>query len=364
MRKTVFLLLFAVLIIVTGCTPRESQEATSQNTLQETNQTEQAATEAPAAGTAESSGNDTTGAHQGSVSIGITQIVEHPSLDAIREGVLAALAEAGYVPGKTLAVDYENAQGDRTVATDIAHKFAGKPLDLVIAITTPSAQAVQEAIQDKPIVFAAVSDPLAAGLVEDLNRPGGHITGSSDQTPLDQEIALILKFLPQAQTIGIIYNSGEANAEAQLKQAEQAATAQGIKVIARGISQANEIPLAVDALGSQVDAFLTLNDNLVVSAIDNYLDRANILKKPVFASDPESVDKGAVATYGIDQYKLGVRTGELAVRVLKGEDPGTIPVLIVQDTFLKVNEAAIKGLGLKLSDDLEKEIAAAQANER
>lgn len=344
MRKSFFLLLLAVVMVVAGCSgPRQQTTTAVQNT--------------PAEGTTLSS-SDQPSQQLKTVSIGITQIIEHPSLDAIREGIVKALNDAGYETGKNLTVDYENAQGDRTIATDIAHKFAGKNLDLIIAITTPSAQAIQDVIQDKPIVFAAVSDPLAAGLVEDLAHPGGNITGSSDQTPIDQEIALILKFLPEAKTIGIVYNSGEVNAEAQLKQAEKAATAQGLKIIARGISQSSEVPLAVDALGPQVDAFLTLNDNLVVGAMDHYLERANSLKKPVFASDPDSVDKGALATYGIDQYKLGQRTGELAVRVLNGEDPGTIPVLIVQDTFLKVNEAAIEALGLHLSDALKQELAA------
>lgn len=358
MRKSYVLLLFVVMLVVAGCAGPNRQVTGSLDTGSEGASASSGVSESQTAENRDQLPSDQASREMKPISIGITQIVEHPSLDAIREGIIKALNDAGYESGKNLTIDFENAQGDRTIATDIAHKFAGKNLDLVIAITTPSAQAIKEVIQDKPIVFAAVSDPLAAGLVDDLTHPGGKITGSSDQTPIDQEIALILKVLPEAKTIGVVYNSGEVNAEAQLKQAEKAAAAKGLKIIQRGISQGSEVPLAVDALGPQVDAFLTLNDNLVVGAMDQYLERANNLKKPVFASDPDSVDKGAVATYGIDQYKLGQRTGELVVRVLNGEDPGTIPVLIVQDTFLKVNETALKALGLDLSEALQQELAA------
>ncbi|CAM3357256.1 ABC transporter substrate-binding protein [Hydrogenibacillus schlegelii] len=295
----------------------------------------------------------------GAKAIGITQIVEHPSLDAIREGILEGLAEAGYVEGKTLQVDYENAQGDRSIATAIAEKFAASPLDLVIAITTTSAQAVKEAVTDKPIVFAAVTDPVAAGLVEALDRPGERITGSSDQTPVDLELDLIRKVLPDARTIGIVYHSGEVNAEAQLRATEAAARDRGLAIEKRGVTAAAEVPQAVASIARRVDAFLILNDNLVVSAADAYLDAAGEARKPVFASDPDTVAKGAVATYGIDQRALGRRTGEIAARILDGTPPSAIPVLVVRDTELVVNRRALERLGIVLPAALEAEVKVA-----
>lgn len=292
------------------------------------------------------------------VSIGLTQIVEHPSLDAIRAGILDGLREGGYVEGENLSVDFENAQGDRTLATSIAQKFASSPLDLVVAITTPSAQAVKEAVKDKPIVFAAVTDPVSAGLVEALDRPGALITGSSDQTPIDLQLDLIRRFLPKAKTIGIVYNSGEVNAESQLKAAEQAAGERGIAVVKRGVTAAGEVPQAVMSIAGRVDAFLVLNDNLVVSAADAYLDAANEARVPVFASDPDTVAKGAVATYGIDQRALGRKTGEMAAKILDGMKPQDLPVLVIRDTELVVNRQAIERLGIELSPELEREIAA------
>ncbi|GAB7386608.1 CD0873 family tyrosine ABC transporter substrate-binding lipoprotein [Bacillaceae bacterium] len=309
----------------------------------------------PEAGTAgnEASGENTNQSKEKKFSIGITQIVEHPALDSIRQGVLQGLAEHGFKEGENLVVDYRNAQNDLNQATTIAQKFVSEQKDLIVAITTPSAQAAAESTKEIPIVFSAVTDPVAAGLVQAFDQPGENITGTSDRVPIEKQLELIQEFLPAAKTIGIIYHSGEVNANVQVEAAKEAAAEKGLKIEAAGITSSSEVQQGAASLVGKVDAILIPIDNTVVSAFEAVLKVAREAKIPVFASDIDTVKRGAVATYGIDQFQIGVKTGEIAARILRGESPKNIPVVGIKDVELTINLDAAQKFGLQVSDALK-----------
>lgn len=305
---------------------------------------------------AQDSSQGTPAGHEKTLKIGITQIVEHPALDAIRKGTLEGLKEEGFVEGKNLIVDYQNAQNERNNATSIAQKFVSEKVNLIIAITTPSAQAAAQVSGEIPVVFSAVTDPVAAGLVQAFDKPGDRITGTSDMVPIARQVELMQKFIPNLKTIGIVYNSGEVNAEVQVKEAQKAAGEKGIKVETSGVSNNSEIQQAAESLAGKVDAYLVLVDNMIVAGFDTLQQVSAKANKPVFASDSDTVKRGAVATYGLDQFKIGVQTGKMAARILKGESPKEIPVEVLKEVSLTVNEEAVQKYGLTLTEELKKEM--------
>ncbi len=258
--------------------------------------------------------------------IGITQIVDHPSLNAIREGILESLAEEGYVDGKDLTIFFENAQGSPTTAAQIAQKFAGLPLDVVVPITTPSAQAIVRQVDKTPIVFAAVSDPLSAKIITSLDHPGGNVTGVADAPPLEKQLNFILSCVPHLKTLGIVYNPGEVNNVFFLDQLKILAKKQQIKIVTAAAPKSVDVQAAVHSLISRVDAIFVGNDNTVVSGLEPLVKACLDAHKPLFVSDPESVDRGALAAYAYDQHQIGRQVGQIVVKILKGKNPGDIPV--------------------------------------
>lgn len=285
--------------------------------------------------------------------IGITQIVSHPSLDASREGFKKALADAG------LTVDYDeqNAQGDQATATSIATKFASDKKDLVLAIATPTAQAAAQAIADTPILFTAVTDPVSAQLVTSLDAPGGNITGTTDLNPVAKQIGLVKQLRPQAATVGIIYSSGEVNSAVQVKLAREAAAQQGLTVKEVAVSNSAEVQQGAQSLAG-VDAIYVPTDNVVVSALESVIQVGETRKIPVIAGEGDSVKRGTVATYGIDYTKLGYQTGQMAVKILTtGAKPATMPVESQSDVQLVINKAAAERMGVTIPDDLAKQAA-------
>lgn len=279
--------------------------------------------------------------------IGISQYVTHDSLDASREGFKQALADAGV----QVTYDEQNAQGDQSTATSIASKFAAENLDLVLAIATPAAQASAQVITGIPVLFTAVTDPVAAMLVDSNEAPGGNLTGTSDMNPVADQIALVKKIRPDAQTVGVIYSSGEVNSEVQVAAAREAAAAQGLTLVERTVTTTAEVQQAANAL--DVDAFYIPTDNAVVSGLESVIQVAEAKKIPIVAGEGDSVARGAVITYGIDYHKLGYQTGQMALRILtEGADPATTPVETQKDLGLVVNKAAAARMGVTLPDDL------------
>ncbi len=295
------------------------------------------------------------GAQKEVISIGISQIVEHPALDALRLGILEGLVQNGYKEGENLKVDYKNAQGDMNNGITIANGFVLDKKNMLITIATPTTQAAAQATKDIPIVFAAVTDPVAADLVSALDKIDGNITGTSDQLPMSLQIDLIQRFIPDIKNLGVVYTTSEVNAGVQVDAIEQAATPLGINVVRAGITNSSEVRVATEAILKKVDAILIPVDNTVVSAFEGVLLVAQKEGVPVFASDTDTVKRGAVATYGIDYKKMGIQTGEMAARILKGEKLEDNPIEVTKNADLTINLSAVTSFGLEVSDELKKE---------
>jgi putative ABC transport system substrate-binding protein len=294
-------------------------------------------------------------AAQQTVKLGLTQFVEHPALDTIRQGILDGLKASGFEEGKNLEVDYENAHGEVNNTVSIAQKFAGDGKDMVVAITTPSAQAAAKVITDKPVVFSTVTDPISAQLVSSLEKPDKNVTGTSDKVSMEQQLQLIKSVMPQVKTVGVVYTTSEINAEVQVKELEEAGKKLGVSVVKAGISSLSEVQLAAQSLVGKAEAILIPIDNTVVSSFEAVLGVAEQAKIPVFASDVDTVKRGAVATYGIDYYQMGKQTGEMAARILKGQKIADNPVEVSKKTDLYINEAAAAKFGLTLPAELKQQ---------
>lgn len=288
-------------------------------------------------------------------SIGIGQFAEHGSLDNCREGFLAGLKEEGIVEGENLTVYFENAQTDGGMASQIADNFVAKKVDLLCGIATPMAQASYSAVrkQNIPVIFTAVTDPIAAELAKEDGMPVGEITGTSDKLPVEKQLEMIRKVLPEATKIGILYCSSEVNSESAIAEYEAAAKDYGFEIVTSAVSAAADIPLATDQLLPQVDCVNNLTDNTVVSCLNVILEKANEANKPVFGSEIEQVKKGCLATVGLDYYDLGIQTGKMAAKVLKGEKKASeIPFEVVEEAAFYGNTAVASQLSITLPEDL------------
>lgn len=290
-------------------------------------------------------GTSAPGASGEAYKIGISQLVQHPALDSAVTGFKQAFTDAGI----TVEWDEQNANGNQPTAVTIASSFsADADMDLVLAVATPAAQAAAQAITDKPVLFTAVTDPVAADLVKSLDAPGANVTGTNDMNPVADQIGLIKEIQPAAQTVGIIYSSGEVNSEVQVKAAKEAAAALGMQVSEATITAANEIPTALSTLGS-VDAIYVPTDNTVVSGISAVVQYTEQHQIGLYSGDTGPVDEGAVATLGLDYTKLGYQTGQMAIKILtQGADPATTPVES-QTTFdLVINPEAAARMGITI----------------
>lgn len=289
--------------------------------------------------------------------VAITQIVEHPALDSCRKGVKDVLAEAGYVVGKNLKWDFENAQGNVATAAQIAKKFVGEQPDVIVAIATPSAQAVAASTKTIPVVFSAVTDPVAARLVSNWAKPGGNVTGISDMAPIDKHLAMIKRIVPGVKRLGVLYNPGEVNSVSSLAAVKKAAPALGIEVFEGPATKSSEVLAAARSLVGKVDAFYVPTDNTVVSAFEAVVKVGIDAQIPVFAADTDSVPRGAIAALGFNYYQVGRETGDIVVNILKGANPGDIPVSGVKKMDLWVNTASAAKMGVKVPADVVAEAA-------
>ena len=283
--------------------------------------------------------------------VAITQIVEHPALDACRQGVQDQLAESGYVVGKNLKWMYESAQGNPTTASQIAKKFAGAEPDVIVAIATPSAITAAAAARSTPIVFSAVTDPVGAKLVNSLAQPGGMVTGTTDMLPLAKHMQLIQKILPEAKRIGTIYNPGEANS-VSLVERLKSELPEGVTLHEAAATKSSEILNAAKSLVGKVDAIYLLTDNTVISAVEAVIKVGEQNKIPVIAADTDTVKRGAIAAYGFNYYDVGRQTGAMVAEILAGKAPADIPVGQVEKLELFLNPAAAERMGVTFSKEL------------
>ncbi len=286
------------------------------------------------------------------IKIGITQIVEHPALDAARQGFIDCLTDAGYGADKVI-YDIQSAQGDRSIALTIADKFVADKVDLILAIATPTAQAVAKATATIPVLITAVTDPVAAEIVHSIEKPGTNVTGTSDLTPVARQLELLKRIAPEAKRVGVLYNAGEINSVVQVEVARQAAPEVGLTLVEATVSTTGEVLQAAQSLVGRVDAIYVPTDNTVVAGLESVMMVAEGNKLPLIVGEGDAVRRGGLATVGIDYYKLGYQTGKMALRILEdGENPAEMPIEYQEDINLIVNLDAAERMGVVLSPEL------------
>lgn len=280
--------------------------------------------------------------------LAITAIVEHPALDAARAGAIEQLAAEGFKEGENLIVNFQSAQGNMGTAGQIAKQFASENPDVIYAISTPSAQAVASATTTIPVVFSAVTDPVAAKLVTSLEKPGNNVTGASDMLPYEPQIELIRELIPNVKNVGYVYSPGEVNSTVVLKNLKEKLAPFGINVIESPAQKSSDITQAANALVGKVDVIYTPTDNNVINAYEALAQVAKSAKIPLIAAETSTVERGAVAALGVNYTDLGKESGKIIARVLKGEKPDTIPVYISQnlDLYVSKKHAAEQGVTL------------------
>ena len=283
-------------------------------------------------------------------SVAVTSIVEHPALDSIKDGVKEALTAAGYTEDKGLKWAFQTAQGNTAIAAQIARKFVGDNPDIIVAIATPSAQAVVAATKSIPVVYSAVTDPVAAQLVASLDPSGTNVTGVSDALVLEKQLELIKKVVPQAKRVGMVYNPGEANSVVVVKQMRELLRAADMTLVEATAARTVDVGAAACSLVGKVDVIYTNTDNNVVSAYEALVKVGTDAKIPLIASDTDSVKRGAIAALGVNYHDLGLQTGKMVIRILKGEKPGDIASETSDKLELFVNTGAAQKQGVKLDE--------------
>ncbi|MGI6684681.1 MAG: ABC transporter substrate-binding protein [Bacillota bacterium] len=327
------LVVLSIGLLIAGCSSQVNKDASSSGD-EETNEANSEAT---------------------NLKIGIIQIVEHPSLDAARQGFLDALAEEGYKEGDNLSINYQNAQGDMPTLNTIAKNLVAGGNDLILAIATPTAQAVANASKNSslPVLFTAVTDPVAAGLVKSMEKPDTNLTGTTDMAPVKDQIKLIQEIKPDVQNIGIVYNTSEVNSVVQVELAKQAAADLGLNIVEGAATNSSEVDQAAKSLVGKVEAIYVPTDNTVVSALEAVINVAKKNKLLLVSAENDSVKRGTVATIGLDYYKLGEQTGKMAIKILSGEGkPQDMPVESQSGNQITVNQKAAADLGVVVPESI------------
>lgn len=281
--------------------------------------------------------------------IGVLQLVQHTALDAANKGFIKALDDAGL----DYVVDQQNAAGDQSTCQTIASKLVNDGSDLILSIATPAAQAVAGTTTEIPVLVTAVTDPAASDLVASNDAPGGNVSGTSDLTPVKEQISLLKQILPDAKTVGILYASSESNSEIQAKMAREAIEAAGMTAVDYTVSSSNEIQTVVTSMVGKVDAIYAPTDNTIAAGMTTVAMVANENGIPTICGEEGMVKAGGLATYGIDYFELGYLTGQQAVKILKdGEDVSKMPIeyLPADKCKLSVNEETAKTLGIDVSN--------------
>ena len=289
----------------------------------------------------------------GVINIGVCQLVTHDALDASYKGFVDGLNESGYVDGDK--IDYQNASGDQSNCTTIAQKLVTDDNDLILAIATNAAQACANATSEIPILITAVTDPQATGLVDSNEKPGGNVTGTSDLTPVAEQMKLLKRILPEANKVAILYCSSEVNSQIQAEIAEKEATNLGLEVVHATVSTSSEIQQVVESLIGKVDAIYAPTDNMIASGMATVAMIANENNLPIIVGEEGMLTEGGLATYGINYYELGKQTAAQAVKIIKGEakiEEMPIEYINSEKVALKVNEEVATQLGIVIPDEV------------
>ncbi|MDO5713807.1 MAG: ABC transporter substrate-binding protein [Tissierellia bacterium] len=281
-----------------------------------------------------------------SYKVGIVQYMDHVSLEAARQGFEDEIKKSGL----DVTFDYQNANGDAALTTQIPQKFVGDKVDLIYTIATPAAQGALNVTTDIPILFAAVTDPLGAELVDDLAQPSGNVTGVIDYMNPKTQIESFLKIYPDVKTFGVIYNTGEQNSRTQLEELEKVANEMGLEIKAMGISSVNDIPPTVTSLKGSMDAFFAMTDNTVASGASLVAKELRDAKIPSLSAEEGQVKSGLLLSEGVDYYEQGVQAAKMAIKILEGTAISEIPVEEPEKLVKVVNEETAEILGLDLTD--------------
>lgn len=282
--------------------------------------------------------------------IGISQFITHQSLDATREGFVDELAKQGYIEGKNIEIDLQNAQGEQRNLKTISQRLA-ESSDVVLAIATPSAQSLANTTQTTPVIFSAVTDPVSAKLVESREHPGGNVTGTSDQSSdaISTQINLIKKVLPKAKTIGILYTQSEPNSVVQKDEAKRLLEEKGFTVVEKTILDSNNVKAAAESLMAEVDMVFVPTDNIISSTMETVKQVSIKHKVPVFGGSTEMIAVGGLYNYGTNYEELGRQTARMLIRILKGEKPENIAVELPEKLELHTNQEMADALGIDIS---------------
>lgn len=288
--------------------------------------------------------------------IGVSQFVKHGALDAAYDGFIDALKEAGYEDGKNIKIDYQNAQNDMSTTNTIANKLVNDNNDLILAIATPSSEAVANATTTIPVLVTAVTDPAGSKLVKSNENPGGNISGTSDLNPIDKQLQLLVDLVPDAKKIAILYCSSESNSKIQSDMAIEAAAALGIEAIEATVSNSNDIEQVVQSLVGKIDAIYAPTDNVIALGMPTVALITTPNKIPVICGEEGMVEAGGLATIGINYFKLGQMTGRQAVQIIEGKNTtANMPIEYLPDEEfqLTINEETATAIGIEIPEELK-----------
>lgn len=285
-------------------------------------------------------------------SIGINQFIVHEALDASREGFLDVLKENGYIDGENISIDYKNAQGEQPTALTIAQDFVNSKKDIIFAIATPSAQASYNASKDIPILITAVTDPVDAGIAKAFESSGTNVTGTSDGVPIKPQLEILKKVLPDAKTVGIIYNTSEANSILQVNLLKEAAGEFGLTVKEIGVTNLSDVNAVLPTALEEINVLYTPTDNTIASAYSLIVKLATDAKVPVFCAEDAGVTAGGLISAGLDYYTLGRETGLMAIEVMKGTKPTDLAISTQKNPVIVINPDTAKALGITFPSDV------------
>lgn len=288
------------------------------------------------------------------IEIGLMQMMEHPSLDTIRQGFYDGLAERGYVDGENIEIEFENGQGEQSNFKMIADSFMAQDKDILVGIATPAVQALDNAAQGEvPVIMGAVSDPIGAGLMQDTENPGGNVTGVSDHSPIEEQLSLMMEIQPGVEALGVIYNSSEVNVLDHVEHAmDYAENELGIRAQEATITSTNDLAQVAEQLAGEVDAIWVPNDNTIASSMPTLIQVTDSYGVPVYPVVDAMVAQGGLATIGISQHQLGVDTGHVTADIIEGADPATYPVQYTTKTDLYYNSDSAERLEIELPKDV------------
>lgn len=284
--------------------------------------------------------------------VAITSIVEHPALDAFKDGVVEALDAEGFKQGENLRVKYQTAQGNTGTAAQIARQYIGEGPDVIVAIGTPSAQAVVAATKSIPVVFGAITDPVAAQLVKDRGPSGTNVTGMSDELPLKASLELIKKTLPKARKVGLVYNPGEINSKIVVEQLKVMMPEYGLTLVEAAAPRTVDVSSAARNLVGKADVIFSTTDNNVIATYESLTKVSLASKLPLIASDTGSVERGAIAALGVNYKQLGMQAGQMVARILNGENPGDIAWETSDQLEIHLNKKIADQIGFEFSEEL------------